>query len=90
MKYLKMFLWGTFACAVQPVMADDHSLISSGLQNEIGYGAVVGAGAMVTKSVYDHQIVVGNPARPITKKRVEDLQYNPCEFLAENRAWLNG
>lgn len=57
---------------------------------EIGYGAVIGAGAMVTKSVHDHQIVVGNPARPITKKRVENLQYNPCEFLAENRAWLIG
>ncbi len=56
----------------------------------IGRGAVVGAGAVVTKNVLPGQIVVGNPATPISKIRSEELNYNPCEFLAGNRAWLIG
>lgn len=56
----------------------------------IGYGAVVGAGAVVSKSVPDFAIVVGNPAKIIDTTRVKDLRYNPCEFLASNRAWLVG
>ncbi|WP_028374511.1 acyltransferase [Leeuwenhoekiella sp. MAR_2009_132] len=56
----------------------------------IGKGAVVGAGAVVSKSVGDYHIVTGNPAQPISKYRIEDLKYNPCEFLAANQAWLVG
>ena len=56
----------------------------------IGKGAVVGAGAVVSKNVESGQIVTGNPAIPISKKRCEELNYNPCEFLAANRAWLVG
>jgi acetyltransferase-like isoleucine patch superfamily enzyme len=56
----------------------------------IGRGAVIGAGAVVSKSVAAGAIVVGNPARPISKSRCEILDYNPCEFLAANRAWLLG
>lgn len=41
---------------------------------EIGEGAVVGAGAVVTKNVAPFTIVAGNPARPIGK-RSEDLTY---------------
>lgn len=54
----------------------------------IGKGAVVGAGAVVSKSVCDYAIVTGNPAKEIEKKRTENLNYNPCEFLATNNAWL--
>jgi acetyltransferase-like isoleucine patch superfamily enzyme len=54
----------------------------------IGRGAVVGAGAVVSKNVNDYSIVIGNPAKEITKKRVDTLDYNPCEFLATNNAWL--
>lgn len=54
----------------------------------IGKGAVVGAGAVVSKNVNDYSIVTGNPAREIEKKRIEVLNYNPCEFLATNNAWL--
>jgi acetyltransferase-like isoleucine patch superfamily enzyme len=54
----------------------------------IGQGAVVGAGAVVSKNVNDYAIVIGNPAKEITKKRIETLNYNPCEFLATNNAWL--
>lgn len=54
----------------------------------IGKGAVVGAGAVVSKNVNDYAIVIGNPAKEIEKKRIEVLNYNPCEFLATNNAWL--
>ncbi|RDC66092.1 acyltransferase [Adhaeribacter pallidiroseus] len=56
----------------------------------LGRGVVVGAGAVVTKSVNNGAIVVGNPAKPISKTRCKELNYNPCEFLAANRAWLLG
>jgi acetyltransferase-like isoleucine patch superfamily enzyme len=39
------------------------SIILPGLQ--IGRFALVGAGSVVTRSVQDHAIVIGNPARPI-------------------------
>jgi acetyltransferase-like isoleucine patch superfamily enzyme len=54
----------------------------------IGKGAVVGAGAVVSKNVNDYAIVIGNPAKEIEKKRIEVLNYNPCAFLARNSAWL--
>ncbi len=56
----------------------------------IGKGAVVGAGAVVTKDVRDYEIVAGNPAKPVNKLRNQVLIYNPCEFLAANLAWLKG
>jgi acetyltransferase-like isoleucine patch superfamily enzyme len=65
-----------------------NALILPGVH--IGKGAVVGAGAVVSKDVLAGQIVVGNPAKAISKKRIEELDYNPCEFLAGNRAWLIG
>lgn len=56
----------------------------------IGKGAVIGAGAVVSKNVKAGHIVVGNPAMPVSNVRSEVLDYNPCEFLAGNRAWLIG
>ncbi|MDB5287266.1 MAG: acetyltransferase [Mucilaginibacter sp.] len=56
----------------------------------LGRGAVVGARAVVSKSVAPGAIVAGNPATPLTKTRSTELHYNPCEFLAANRAWLIG
>lgn len=44
-----------------------HAVVLPGVR--IGQGAVVGAGSVVTKSVGDYQIVVGNPARPIRDRR---------------------
>lgn len=56
----------------------------------IGRGAVVGARAVVSKSVEAGTVVVGSPAKAVSRKRPEELNYNPCEFLAANRAWLVG
>ncbi len=56
----------------------------------LGRGCVVGARAVVSKSVDPLTIVVGNPAKIVSKKRIEQLNYNPCEFLTVNRSWLIG
>lgn len=77
-----------------PIIIDDYVWIGTGAiilpGVHIGRGAVVGAGAVVSKSVDPGAIVVGNPGKPISKSRCPELNYNPCEFLAANRAWLLG
>lgn len=50
----------------------------------IGIGAVVGAGAIVTKDVADFAIVVGNPARV----RGERLTPRTRELLLERQPWM--
>lgn len=76
-----------------PIIIEDYAwiavnaIILPGVR--IGKGAVVGAGAVVSKDVEAFSVVVGNPARPVANKRAENLNYNPCEFLAGNMAWLN-
>jgi acetyltransferase-like isoleucine patch superfamily enzyme len=76
------------------VVIEDYAWIGTGAMIlpgvHIGRGAVVGARAVVSKSVAPGSIVVGNPARPLSKQRCAELDYNPCEFLASNRAWLLG
>lgn len=57
---------------------------------KIGRGAVVGAAAVVSKNIEPYTIVAGNPAKTLKKKRIDNLTYNPCEFLAANLAWLKG
>jgi len=56
----------------------------------LGRGCVVGARAVVSKSVGEGEIVVGNPAKTLANKRLVEFKYNPCEFLASNQAWLKG
>lgn len=56
----------------------------------LGRGCVVGARAVVSKSVGAGEIVVGNPAKVLPNKRLIEFNYNPCEFLASNRSWLIG
>lgn len=57
---------------------------------EIGEGAIIGAGAVVGKNVAPFSIVTGNPAKALPKKRVMNLDYNPCQSLASYEAWING
>lgn len=76
------------------IIIEDYAWIGTGAMLlpgvTIGKGAVVGARAVVTKSVLPGVIVAGNPAKPLQRKRAEKLVYDPCEFLAANRAWLKG
>jgi acetyltransferase-like isoleucine patch superfamily enzyme len=76
------------------VIIEDYAWIGTGATIlpgvTIGRGAVVGAMAVVSKSILPGVIVVGNPAKAVNKLRPIDLNYNPCEFLALNRAWLIG
>lgn len=78
----------------KPIFIDDfvwiatNAIILPGVS--IGKGAVIGAGAVVRRDVEPFTIMVGNPAKPLSKKREEIFRYNPCQFLAGNMAWLNG
>jgi acetyltransferase-like isoleucine patch superfamily enzyme len=56
----------------------------------LGRGCVVGAGAVVARSVAAGAVVVGNPAQMLKTSRAGNLDYDPCSSLAANSAWLNG
>jgi acetyltransferase-like isoleucine patch superfamily enzyme len=58
----------------------------------IGEGAVVGAGAVVTKNVEPYAIVAGNPARKVGERAVEgretSVERRGFEYELEYRPWL--
>lgn len=54
---------------------------------EIGEGAVVGAGAVVSKNVDPYTIVVGNPAKPVGQRTTEDGDLN-FNYELYYRPWL--
>lgn len=80
--------WATVA---KPIVIEDHvwiatnAIILPGVT--LGRGAVVGAGAVVSKDVPPLGIVAGNPARLLEKCRVENLEYHPIASLALFRSW---
>jgi virginiamycin A acetyltransferase len=49
----------------------------------IGFGAVIGAGAVVTKNVEDFAVVVGNPARQVSVRLTPELR----QRLLTARPW---
>ena len=59
-----------------------NALITPGC-SRIGLGAVVGAGAVVTKDVPDFAIVAGNPARIIRHRFPEEI----CELVRQSEWW---
>lgn len=68
-----------FKAKIEPVVIEDYvfigprAIILPGIK--IGKGAVVAAGAVVTKSVEPMNIVGGIPARVIGQRKVKDLNY---------------
>ncbi len=71
---------------------DDYAWIAHGAMLlpgvHIGTGAVVGAGAVVSRDVPPYAIVAGNPAIVLAKRRTEYLNYSPVQFIATYEAWL--
>jgi len=76
----------------QPIVIHDYvwiannAIILPGVT--VGKGAVVAAGAVVTRDVPDYCIAVGNPAKIIEKKRPKNLDYSPVDLIACFEAWL--
>lgn len=81
--------WKSFA---KPIIIKDYAWVATDAillpGVTIGTGAVVGAGAVVSKDVPDFSIAAGNPARLLEKRRVEPLNYSPTRNLALFEAWL--
>lgn len=69
----------TFEGRMRPVKIGDYSWVGTRAMIlpgvTVGRGAVVAAGSVVTKSVADHTIVAGVPARPV-KTRTSNLRYD--------------
>ncbi len=72
-----------FVCLERPVVVQDHAwigaraIIMPGVT--IGEGAVIGAGAVVTRDVPAYSIAAGNPAKVI-KARNRDIRYRSRYF----------
>jgi maltose O-acetyltransferase len=81
--------WGSIA---KPIIIDDYAWIATDAiilpGVHIGRGAVVGAGAVVSKDIPDYGISVGNPSKLLEKQRINDLNYNPVHLVACYGAWL--
>jgi acetyltransferase-like isoleucine patch superfamily enzyme len=77
---------------VEPIVVEDYAWLATNAivlpGVTIGRGAVVGAGAVVTKSVPPLEVVAGNPARPIGQRKVAEFRYRPSESVALFEAWL--
>src|SRR6185436_2689712 len=53
----------------------------------VGRGAVVGAGAVVSRDIPPFSVATGNPARVSEGRRNRELEYLPVGSLASYRAW---
>jgi len=80
--------WSSFS---KPVIIEDYVWIAVGALVlpgvRIGRGAVIGAGAVVSRDIPPFSVAVGNPARISEGKRNRELDYSPVASLAGYRAW---
>lgn len=75
-----------------PVRIGDYAWVATGATLlpgvTVGEGAVVGAFAVVPKSVEPYTVVAGNPARVVSHRVRQPFSYWPAEGFATLRAWL--
>lgn len=80
-----------FASTSAPVVIEDYAWVATGAcimpGVTIGRGAVVGAFAVVTRSVEPFAVVAGSPAK-VVKHRSANLRYNPVAFVAQFEPWM--
>lgn len=80
--------WRMFA---KPIIIEDFAWVATNAillpGVRIGKGAVVGAGAVVSRNVPDFSVVSGNPAK-VVRLRSLDLAYSPVDLCAPFEAWL--
>lgn len=83
---------GEYKHKFAPILIGDYAWVAMDaiiLQGvKIGYGAVVGAGSVVTKDVPALEVVAGNPARRVTTRRDPGFVYRPGLAYASADAWL--
>lgn len=76
----------------RPIVIDDYAWICTGAMIlpgvRIGRGAVVAAGAIVSKDVEPLSVVAGNPARLVKKRADRLFCYRPNLLRACYEAWL--
>lgn len=75
-----------------PIIIEDYAWIATNAiilpGVTIGCGAVVGAGAVITKNVPPYSIVAGNPARIVKERSIREFSYSAVRFLAPIEAWV--
>jgi maltose O-acetyltransferase len=75
----------------KPIHIEDYAWIAVGATIlpgvRIGYGAVVGAGAVVAKDVPPLAVATGNPATIRPNARPPNLCYDPVSLLPAYEAW---
>ena len=80
--------WTTVA---KPIVIEDFAWIATNAiilpGVTIGRGAVVAAGAVVTRDVPPGAVASGNPATIRESQRADDLDYSPVSHLALFTAW---
>jgi len=80
--------WRSFA---RPIVIEDYAWVATNAiilpGVTIGRGAVVAAGAVVSRDVPPHAVALGNPARLMLDQRRPDLTYSPTASLALFTAW---
>ena len=70
------------------VWIDTNAIILGGVK--VGQGAIIGAGAVVTKDIPPYAVVVGNPARIVKYRFSEDLirKMLKIDFSRANKSFL--
>ncbi len=82
-----MYEYGIDMTIGNDVWIGGNSVICPGVN--IGDGAVIGAGSVVTKDVPSYTVVAGNPAKVIKKITDEDRKYYYKNRMFDKEAWAD-